>query len=108
MARSHPPRLLSFEPQKIQIGLKIISALKKQVDIAMLQVEQPQLYVTVAPDGETNVPTPIVRRSKNNFTRQLLDLKVQRFALENGWVQYNSYRVPRGSSRGSPPGVARL
>ena len=88
---SSPP---FFRAEKIQIGLKIISALKKQVDIAMLVVEQPQLYVTVAPDGETNVPAPIVRRSKNNFTRQLLNLKVQRFAFENGWVQYNSHRFP--------------
>jgi len=36
-----------------RIGLKIISALKKQVDIASLTVEKPQIYVTVAPDGST-------------------------------------------------------
>src|ERR1700730_1749189 len=65
---------------KIRIGLKIISALKKQVDIASLTVEKPQIYVTVAPDGSTNVPTPKVRPSKQNFVEQLLDLKVRHFA----------------------------
>ena len=88
---SSPP---FFKAEKIQVGLKIVSALKKQVDIARLVVEKPQMYVTVSPDGETNVPAPIVRRSKNNLTGQLLDLKVQHIALENGWAEYNSHRIP--------------
>jgi len=79
---------------KIRIGLKIISALKKQVDIASLTVEKPQIYVTVAPDGSTNVPTPKVRPSKQNFVEQLLDLKVRHFALRNGFAEFNSQRVP--------------
>src|SRR5579864_8121416 len=58
---SSPP---FFRANKIQIGLKIISALKKQVDIASLVVEKPQVYVTVARDGSTNVPTPRSPRSK--------------------------------------------
>ncbi|HWY49042.1 MAG TPA: translocation/assembly module TamB domain-containing protein [Bryobacteraceae bacterium] len=79
---------------KIRIGLKIISALKKQVDIASLIVEKPQIYVTVAPDGSTNVPTPKVPRSKQSFAEQLLDLKIRHFALRNGFAEYNSQRVP--------------
>ncbi len=83
-----------FRADKIRIGLKIISALKKQVDIASLDVEKPQIYVTVAPDGSTNVPTPKIPRSKQNFAEQLLDLKVRHFALRNGFAEYNSQRVP--------------
>ncbi len=52
---SSPP---FFRAAKIRVGLRIISAFKKQVDIASLQVDQPQLYVIVAPDGSTNVPRP--------------------------------------------------
>ena len=84
-----------FRADKILIGLKIISALKKQVDILSLAVEKPQVYVTVAPDGSTNIPTPkIPRRSKENFAEQLLDLKVQHFTLHNGFAEYNTQRVP--------------
>jgi translocation and assembly module TamB len=83
-----------FRADKIRIGLKIISALKQQVDIASLTLEKPQIYVTVAPDGSTNVPTPKVPRWKQNFAEQLLDLKVRHFALRNGFVDYNSQRVP--------------
>src|SRR5579864_6479233 len=71
---SSPP---FFRADKIQIGLKIISALKKQVDIASLAVDKPQVNVTVASDGSTNVPMPRTRRSKQNFAEQLLDLKVR-------------------------------
>jgi translocation and assembly module TamB len=88
---SSPP---FFRADKIQIGLKIISALKKQVDIASLAVEKPQIYITVAPDGSTNVPTPKIPRSKQNFAERLLDLKVRHFVLRNGFAEYNSQRVP--------------
>ncbi len=89
---SSPP---FFRADKIQIGLKIISALKKQVDITSLSVDKPQVYVTVAPDGSTNVPTPKVPlHPKKNFADELLDLKVQHFELRNGFLEYNSQRVP--------------
>ena len=83
-----------FRADKIQIGLRIISALKKEVDIASVAVEKPQIYVTVAPDGTTNVPTPRIPRSKQNFAEQLLDLKVQHFALRDGFAEYNFQRIP--------------
>ena len=88
---SSPPL---FRVEKIKIGLKIVSALKKQVDIASLAVEKPQAYVTVAPDGSTNIPTPRAPISNKNLAEQLLDLKVRRFGIENGWVEYNSQRIP--------------
>src|SRR5579872_3322319 len=63
-----------FRADKITIGLKIVSALKKQVDIESLVVEKPHIYVIVAPDGETNVPTPKIP-AHSSLAEQLLDLK---------------------------------
>ena len=92
---SEPPSAPPFfRAAKIRIGLRIISAFKKQVDIASLQVDQPQLYVTVAPDGASNVPIPTLARTIGSFTDQLLDLKVQHFKLRNGLFEYNSKRIP--------------
>jgi len=88
---SSPP---FFRAAKIRVGLRIISAFKKQVDIASLQVDQPQLYVIVAPDGSTNVPIPTLARSVQSVTQQLLDLKVQHFQLQDGFFDYNSRRIP--------------
>jgi len=83
-----------FRAAKIRVGLRIISAFKKQVDIASLQVDQPQVVVTVAPDGSTNVPRPKTQRSGKNFADELLDLKVQHFELRDGFAEYNSKRIP--------------
>lgn len=83
-----------FRAARIQIGLRVISALKKQVDIASLTIERPQLYITVAPDGSTNVPTPKIARQGKSFSEQLLDLKVQHFELRDGLAEYNSQRIP--------------
>ena len=83
-----------FRASRIRIGLRIISPLKKQVDIASLQVDQPQFNVTVARDGSTNVPKPTLARSFKNLTQELLNLKVQHFKLHDGFFDYNSQRVP--------------
>ncbi len=83
-----------FRANKIQIGLRIISALEKRVDIASLVVETPRVYITVAPDGSSNVPSPKVRRSRKNFAELLLDLKIQKFSLHEGFIDYNSERIP--------------
>ena len=88
---SSPP---FFRAEKIQIGMRIISALKKQIDLAAVMVDKPQLHVRVGPDGSTNVPTPKVPRSNKSLAEQLLDLKVQHFSLEQGWAEYNSERIP--------------
>lgn len=82
-----------FRADKITIGLKIVSAWKKQVDIESLVVEKPHIYVVVAPDGETNVPTPQIP-AHSSLAEQLLDLKVRRFELRHGFAEYNSQLIP--------------
>jgi translocation and assembly module TamB len=82
-----------FRADKIQVGLKIISVFKKQVDIASLSVEKPRVFVTVAPDGSTNLPVPKLR-SGRDLAQQLLDLKVHHFEIHDGLVDYNFQRTP--------------
>jgi translocation and assembly module TamB len=88
---SAPPLLRA---DKIEIRLRIISLLEKKVDIASLVLESPRLYVTVAPDGSTNVPRPRFTANGNPFVEQLLDLKVQHVAFRHGQATYNSWKVP--------------
>ncbi len=109
--RSGPP---FFRADKIQVGLKIISVFKKQVDIASLDVEKPKLFIAVAPDGSTNVPVPRMARSNQNLIEQFIDFKVGRFEIHQGLAEYNSRRIPldaRGGqlqvSLGFDPAVPR-
>ena len=83
-----------FRADKIQIGLKIISALEKKVDIASLIVESPRAYITIGPDGSTNIPRPKLPRFNQNVMEDLLDLHVQHIELRHGVADYNSWRVP--------------
>ncbi len=84
-----------FRADRIRIGLRIISLLDRQVDLVSLYVEKPQASVTVNPDGSTNVPEPKgFERWEKNFAEQILDLKVQHFELHDGFVEYNSQRIP--------------
>ena len=43
---------------RIAVGLKIVSLWRKKVDIEYAEVERPQLYLIVYPDGRTNIPAP--------------------------------------------------
>ena len=88
---SAPPM---FRADKIQIGFRIISALEKKVDIASLIVESPHLYMTIGPDGSTNIPRPKIARFNENVVEDLLDLHVQHIELRQGTAEYNSWRFP--------------
>jgi translocation and assembly module TamB len=88
---SGPPM---FRADKIQIGLRIISALERKVDIASLIVESPRVYVTIDRDGTTNIPRPKIPRFDQNVVEDLLDLHVQHIEIRHGVAEYNSWRVP--------------
>jgi translocation and assembly module TamB len=52
-----------FHAHSVAVGLKIVSLLKRHVDIAYLDVAAPQVYLIVGPDGRTNVPAPKVAKT---------------------------------------------
>jgi translocation and assembly module TamB len=71
--------------KSIVVGLKIVSLLKKDVDVQSVVVREPQVDVIVAPDGSTNIPEPkISRKTGGSGIEPLLDWKIADFALEGG------------------------
>jgi translocation and assembly module TamB len=74
-----------FRADSIHVRLRIISLFKREVDVASLIVNRPQIHVSIAADGETNVPSPrLGRRSSADTIADLLDLKVRHFEFNNG------------------------
>jgi len=59
-----PPLLRA---SSISVGLKIVSALKRDVDIQSLDVEEPRVSLIVYPDGRTNIPEPKVKGKGNAY-----------------------------------------
>ncbi len=65
----------------------------RDVRIASLTLERPEIHLLVRADGTTNIPTPRFG-ARTNVTKTLLDLKVRRFALSNGMVVTDERRIP--------------
>src|SRR4029434_6087404 len=84
-----------FQADSVQVGFKVISAFKRDVDIASLVVQRPQLNLVVDESGVTNFPKPKVQRtSEKDPVEQLLDLAVQRITLRNGEIRYADKKLP--------------
>jgi translocation and assembly module TamB len=91
-SRELPP-LLRVESGRIR--LRIISLVTRDVHIASLTVERPEVHLLVRADGTTNIPTPRpAARSRAEAIKALLDLKVRHFELSNGIVAVNQRQIP--------------
>ncbi len=83
-----------FRAASVRAGLKILSVAKKQVDIALLRVDRPEVNVIVYEDGRTNVPRPKAAGEKKSPIQTVLDLAIKRFELVNGAAQVAARRIP--------------
>jgi translocation and assembly module TamB len=82
------------------VGLKLISALKRDVDVEYVEVTEPHVYLIVNADGSTNLPSP--KTPKDPQSRPLdplFRLAAGRFAVRRGTVEIEN--------RGSTPFEAR-
>jgi translocation and assembly module TamB len=90
-SRTLPP-LLRVESGRIT--LRIVSLLTRDVHIASLTVDRPEIHLLVRADGTTNVPAPrLPARDRNDPVKELLDLKIGRFELSNGVAAVDERRV---------------
>ena len=84
-----------FRADRVQVGLKIISMMQRDVDIASLRVDAPHINILVDERGRTNFPEPKIKRtSEKSPVERLLDLAVARIDLHNGWVRYADREIP--------------
>jgi len=88
----HPPL---FRADSIIVGLKIVSAFRRDVDIALLEVNRPELSIEVQDDGRTNLPRPGPSwNSGGNVIAPLVRLAIRRFRLTNGVCRFASRTTP--------------
>lgn len=80
-----------FRAASVTVGLKIVSALKRDVDIQYLEIADPHIYLTVDRDGRTNVPAPKVKSAgAHSSIETILNLAVGRFEVRNGVFEVES------------------
>ena len=78
---------------KLTVGLKILSVLRRQVNLRDLQIEHPALHLTVDKNGRNNIPEPNAPKDKTSSTN-VFDLAVRHVLLTNGEIIYNDRKVP--------------
>ena len=88
-----------FQAHSIVLELKLFSGLKKAVDLNYLGVKNTSVNLMVFPDGKTNIPTPKVAQKPSNKSglETVVDLAVNQFKIENGYVQFAQQKTAFGA-----------
>ncbi len=80
------------QADQLRIRLKIVSLLRKRVDLSEVILRHPVVNLQVRNDGTTNLPTP--PKSNSNTSTNLFDLGIQHVLLEHGEIYYNDVKTP--------------
>jgi translocation and assembly module TamB len=83
-----------FSATSVLVGLKIISALRRDVDISSLSIVEPRVRIVIYGDGRTNLPQPRAARGRRSPVEQVLALAIKRFEVQNGLLQIDQRQVP--------------
>ena len=84
------PPLLRVD--KLTVGLKIQSALRRKVNLSELLIEHPVVHMQVDRQGKSNLPQ--APPSQSSSQTSVFDLAVRHAQLTNGEVNYNDKKTP--------------
>ena len=84
------PPLLHVD--KMTVGLKIVSAIHRQISLSELLIEHPVIYVETSRDGRNNLPTAPPAQSSSQTS--IFDLAVWHAQLSDGEINYNDRKIP--------------
>jgi len=87
--KSRPPLI---QADQLMVRLKIVSLLRKKVDLNEIILRHPVVNFLVAKDGTTNLPT--APKSSSSGSTSLIDLGIQHVLLSNGEIYYNDVKTP--------------
>jgi translocation and assembly module TamB len=85
-----------FSAAEVRAGLRIDSFWGRRVSLGELFIKDPEVHIRVEKDGSTNAPAPAYGRGglRKPLRESLLELRVHRVQIENGWILYNEVKVP--------------
>jgi translocation and assembly module TamB len=87
--RSRPPLV---QADQLMVRLKIVSLLRKKIDLNEIILRHPVVNLLVKRDGTTNLPTP--PKSSSNGSANPFDLGIQHVLLSDGEIYYNDVKTP--------------
>ncbi|MCS7025489.1 MAG: translocation/assembly module TamB domain-containing protein [Bryobacteraceae bacterium] len=79
--------------ERIEVSLKIVSLLRRDVYVESLRVTQPRIRIITFPDGTTNIPGPPATKNSKSVFEQFVALSARQFELQNGVFEYDHQRL---------------
>jgi len=86
---AQPPLL---HADRLTVGLKVVSALHREVTLRELLIDHPVVHVQASSVGKNNLP--IAPPSKSSSNTSVFDLAVGHAAITNGEIDYNDRKIP--------------
>lgn len=78
-----------FSASRISVGLKIISLFRRDIDIALLAIDQPRISIEKDEGGNANLPSPAAaRETRGNLVAPIINLAIRDFRLTDGTWRY--------------------
>src|SRR5580704_1667089 len=84
-----PPLL---HADKLTVGVKILSALRRQASLSELLIERPIVHMRVDRSGKNNLPT--APPSQNAKRTSVFDLGIGHASITGGEIDYNDKKIP--------------
>jgi len=84
-----------FAADHLRVGLKIVSILRRKVDLNEIVLDQPVAHLSVDRNGNSNLPqSPSSSGQSGSTIDNLLDLAIQHVELNSGQIYYNDGQTP--------------
>lgn len=81
-----------FSVERARVGLRVDSFWGRRVGLDELVLDQPRLHIRVEKNGANNLPTLKSSGSTGPLQQKLIDLRVHRIEIKDGWVLYNNIK----------------
>jgi translocation and assembly module TamB len=80
------------QADQLMVRLKIVSLLRKKIDLNEIVLRHPVVSLRIKKDGSTNLPTP--PKSNGQSSTSPFDLGIQHLLLSQGEIYYNDVKTP--------------
>jgi translocation and assembly module TamB len=83
-----------FAADELRVDFRVDSFWGRKVSLDELYVKRPLVHLRVEADGSSNLILPRAPSGKKFNPEALVDMRVRRVQIENGWILYNDIGKP--------------
>src|ERR1700722_5679819 len=91
--REAPSEAPLFAANHLRVGLKIISVLRRQVDLNEIVIDQPSARLSVDAQGNSNFPQPPTG-APSKPGADIFDMAIGHVEINSGQIYYNDEQIP--------------